>query len=93
MWNRIRQSITTFLSAGGGAVEQMCQDFCRDKKKNLDRHKRKACSTEECLERGWVEKDSAMPLKLFPVSQSLGHYLFMFFYYLAQGTKYLREAS
>lgn len=48
--------------------------------------------TDGCLERGWVEKDSAMPLKLPTVNQSLGHYLLMFFY-LAQGTKYLREAS
>lgn len=92
MWNRILQSITTSLSAGGGVVEQMCRDFCRERKKNLDKHKRKACSIEGCLERGWVEKDSAMPLKLSPVSQSLGHYLLTFFY-LAQGTKYLREAS
>lgn len=92
MWNRILQSITTFLSAGGGFVEQMCRDFCRERKKNLDKHKRKAGSTEGCLERGWVEKDSATPLKLSPANQSLGHYLLMFFY-LAQGTKYLREAS
>lgn len=92
MWNRILQSITTFFSAGGGAVEQMCRDFCRERRKNLDKHKRKARSTEGCLERGWAEKESALPLKLSPVNQSLGHYLLMLFC-LAQGTKYLREAS
>jgi len=71
MWSRTLQSITTFLSAGGGVDEQMCWDFCRKRKKNLEKDKRKAHFSIGFLERGWVEKDSVMPLKLSSVSQSL----------------------
>lgn len=91
MWNRILQSITTFFSAGGEAVEQMCWDFCRERRKNLDKHKRKACFTEGCLERGWVKKDSAMSFRLSSVSRSLGRYLLVFC--LAQVTQCLKETS
>lgn len=91
-WNGILQSITTFPSAGGGVIEKMCQDFCRKRKKNVDKHKRKVHFTEGYLEKGGAEKNPYMPLKLSPVSQSLRHYLLIVFT-LAQGTKYLRKAS
>lgn len=49
MWSRILQSIITFFSAGGGVVEQMCWDFCRQRRKNLEKHKGKAHSTKDIL--------------------------------------------
>lgn len=64
MWNGILQSTTTFPSAGGGVIEQMCQDFCRKRKKYVDKHKRKVHFSEGYLEKEGVEKDSYMPLKL-----------------------------
>lgn len=54
MWNRILQSTTTFPSAGGGVIKQMCQDFCRKRKKYVDKHKRKVHFSEGYLEKEGV---------------------------------------
>lgn len=91
MWNRILQSITTFFSAGGGVVEQMCWDFCRERWKNLDEHKRKACSTKDILREDGLRRTLLCRSK-YPVKQSLGQYLLTFFY-LAQGTQCLRNVT
>lgn len=87
MWNRILQSITTLLSAGGGAVEQMCWDFCRERRRIWMNTKGKHTPLKGVL-REWVKKDSAS--QTIP-NQSIGHCLLIFFY-LARGTKHLREA-
>lgn len=89
MWSRILQSITTFFSAGGGVVEQMCWDFCTERWKNLEKHKRKACSTKDILREDGLRRTLLCHSK-YPVKQSLGHYLLMFFS-SAQGTEYLRN--
>lgn len=89
MWNRILQSITTFFSAGGGVVEQMCWDFCRERRKNLEKHKSKACSTKDISREDGLRRTLLCHSK-YPVKQSLGHYLLMFLS-LAQGTEYLRN--
>lgn len=85
MWNRILQSITTFLSAGGEAVEQMCWDFCRERRKSLEKHKRKACSTKDILREDGLGRTLLCHSK-YQVKQSLGHYLLMIFS-LAQGAQ------
>lgn len=91
MWNRILQSITTFLSAGGGVVEQMCWDLCRERRKNPEKHKRKACPTKDIFREDGLRRTLLCHSK-YPVKQSLGHYLLMFFA-LAQGTQYLRNVT
>lgn len=84
MWKRILQSITTFFSAGGGVVEQMCWDFCRERRKNLEKHKRKASSTKDILRVDGLRRTLLCHSK-YPAKQSLGHYLLMFFLF---GTRY-----
>lgn len=91
MWNRILQSITTFFSAGCGVVEQMCWDFCRERWKNLEKHKRKVCSTKDIFREDGL-RGTLLCHSKYPLKQSLGHY-FLIFFYLAQGTEYLRNVT